>query len=53
MTTYDRDVLVTVLIHHQRMDIGGCLCGWSVLGASHAEHIADAYEKAQARFGEN
>jgi hypothetical protein len=41
---YSRVTLVDVLIYHQRHDIGGCACGWSVLGASHAEHVADIYE---------
>lgn len=41
---YRRDVLTTVLIYHQRRDITSCACGWSVLGASHAEHVADVYE---------
>jgi hypothetical protein len=41
---YDRPMLVAVLINHQRSNISGCLCGWGVLGASHAEHIADMYE---------
>lgn len=27
-----------VLIAHSRMDISGCLCGWSELGRSHAAH---------------
>jgi hypothetical protein len=41
---YDRRVLVEVLVYHQRMDAGGCACGWSVLGHSHAEHVADVLE---------
>ncbi len=27
-----------VLVAHQRFDIARCLCGWSELGLSHAEH---------------
>ena len=27
-----------ILISHQRHSIGGCLCGWSELGKSHAAH---------------
>lgn len=27
-----------ILTVHQRFDIGGCLCGWSELGKSHAGH---------------
>lgn len=42
---YDRDLLVAVLIYHQRKDITSCTCGWAVLGASHPEHVADEYEK--------
>lgn len=46
---YDRARMVAVLIDHQRMDgpppfVGGCACGWHVLGASWAEHVADIYE---------
>jgi hypothetical protein len=41
---YVRDVLIEVLVYHQRTDATYCACGWSVLGASHAEHVADVYE---------
>lgn len=41
---YRRDILNNVLIYHQRKNIGECICGWSVLGALHAEHICDVYE---------
>jgi 16S rRNA G1207 methylase RsmC len=52
-TTYDREVLVEVIIYHWRADIGGCGCGWGVLGASYAEHVADVYEESvTARAGE-
>lgn len=27
-----------ILIAHQRLDGGGCLCGWSKLGESHPGH---------------
>lgn len=27
-----------VLIAHQRLDVGSCLCGWAELGKSHAGH---------------
>lgn len=37
----NRAVLVT-LVAHQRQSSGACLCGWSELGASHPEHVADA-----------
>jgi len=43
---YDRAVLVDVLVHHQRMTMRACGCGWDVLGKSHPEHVADAYETA-------
>lgn len=43
---YDREVLTTVLVYHQRKDASSCGCGWAVLGASHAEHVADVYEQA-------
>lgn len=36
-----RDALVDVLIHHQRHNAASCLCGWSILGLSHADHVAD------------
>ena len=42
--TYERTVLVEVLIYHQRRSIEACNCGWAKLGASHAEHVADVYE---------
>lgn len=44
-TAYDRASLETILTYHQRTDTSGCICGWSVLGASHSEHVADAYEE--------
>jgi hypothetical protein len=34
--------IADVLIAHQRADAGSCLCGWDKLGASHADHIAQA-----------
>ena len=42
---YDRKLLVEVLIAHQRKDAQFCICGWGRLGFSHAEHIADMYER--------
>lgn len=48
VAAYDRDLLVAVLVYHQRKDIKGCGCGWSVLGASYAEHVATVYEGAVA-----
>lgn len=46
MPLYDRATLVDVLVAHQRHNLSSCLCGWSMLGASHPEHIASEYEKA-------
>jgi 16S rRNA G1207 methylase RsmC len=43
---YDRAVLVEVLVYHQRTADTGCACGWGVLGASFAEHVADVYEES-------
>lgn len=42
---YDREVLVEVLVYHNRRDIKGCMCGWSELGHSHPEHVATVYEQ--------
>jgi hypothetical protein len=46
--TYNRDTLVRVLIYHYRRDASSCGCGWSRLGASHPEHVADVYEASVA-----
>lgn len=43
---YDRDLLVRVIVYHWPTATSGCGCGWSRLGASHAEHVADVYEDA-------
>lgn len=43
---YDREMLTTVLVGHQRQSAQFCLCGWGELGKSHAEHVADVYERA-------
>ena len=48
MTAYDREMLVTVLVHHWRDGIKGCGCGWDELGKSHPEHVADVYEQMLA-----
>jgi hypothetical protein len=42
---YNRAVLVSVLVYHPRVSISHCACGWSRLGASHPEHVADIYEE--------
>lgn len=36
-----REQLIEVLIHHQRRDVGKCLCGFDKWGYSHAQHVAD------------
>lgn len=37
-----RREMVALLVEHQRKNNGGgCHCGWNVLGASYAEHVAD------------
>lgn len=41
---FNRAVLVEVLTYHQRVSPSHCACGWSVLGASFADHMADVYE---------
>jgi 16S rRNA G1207 methylase RsmC len=43
---YDRAVLVDVIVYHWRTNSSGCGCGWGVLGASYAEHVADVYEES-------
>ena len=50
---YSRDVLVDTLVYHQRASIETCTCGWSVLGASHAEHVADIFEESSAAYAED
>lgn len=35
-----------LLTAHQRMDVGGCLCGWGRLGASHPGHQVDMLARA-------
>lgn len=41
-------LLVNVLVYHQQTPTSGCHCGWGVLGASWAEHVAEVYEQAKA-----
>lgn len=45
--TYRR-LAASILIAHQRRDAGSCLCGWSELGHSHAEHVAEILDLAGA-----
>jgi hypothetical protein len=42
---YDRDLLLDVLIYHQRQNIGACHCGPLQPGSSYCEHVRDVYEK--------
>lgn len=35
-----------LLVVHQRHSIGSCLCGWSDLGKSHAEHQVEMLDEA-------
>lgn len=41
---YDREVFITILIAHQRMEDCMCLCGWGRIGLSFAEHLVNMYE---------
>lgn len=45
MNENEHNLLVTVLVYHQATNTSGCICGWNILGASHAEHVVDVYEK--------
>ena len=46
-STY-RQLAAAVLVAHQRRYPGSCLCGWSQLGRSHAEHVAKVLDAAGA-----
>jgi hypothetical protein len=46
---YDRDVLVSVLVHHRSREDYSCLCGWSSQRRVWPNHIADVYEQAVRR----
>jgi len=51
--TYDRAILVNVLIYHVRTATSGCPCGWHELGRSWPGHVADIYEASvRARAGD-
>lgn len=43
-----RDLAAAVLVAHQRYDASSCLCGWSELGQSWAEHVASVLDDAGA-----
>ena len=43
-----RRLAAAVLVAHQRDASSGCICGWSVLGASWAEHVAQVLADAGA-----
>lgn len=46
MTEYNRKFLVDTLIYHHRVsNPDRCLCGWSKIGESFADHFANEYEK--------
>lgn len=45
---YDRELLVNVLVYHQRTDSSGCGCGWAKLGFSHPEHVVQVFEESVA-----
>lgn len=47
MDTYER-LAAAVLVAHQRRDSASCLCGWSELGRSHADHVASVLAAAGA-----
>lgn len=47
MDTYQQ-LAASVLVAHQRRDSASCLCGWSYLGRSHADHVASALAAAGA-----
>ncbi len=51
MSEYHRAVLVMTLVYHWRTNTSGCGCGCAVLGASHAEHVADVYEESVTARG--
>lgn len=43
-----RDLASAVLVAHQRYNASSCLCGWSELGQSWAEHVASVLDAAGA-----
>lgn len=43
---YNRQILIDMLIQHQHLNKDECVCGPLPLGASFAEHVADAYTLA-------
>lgn len=42
---YNRELLVTILVHHRPNQNSHCRCGETKLGESWPEHIADVYER--------
>lgn len=40
----------TILVAHQRLDITGCVCGWSELGKSHPKHQVAMLHEAGLRL---
>lgn len=53
LTEAQADVLRQVLIYHPRHTPAACLCGWSVLGASHADHVIEIYQQCLATLVTN
>lgn len=47
--SFDPDVMIDVLIDHQRTESSGCHCGRLQLGGSYAEHVVDEYEGRMIR----
>lgn len=43
-----RNLASAVLVAHQRYDASSCLCGWSELGQSWADHVAAVLDAAGA-----
>lgn len=43
---FNRELMIDVLVYHQRTSASGCGCGWAELGNSHAEHVVDVYEQS-------
>lgn len=41
---YSRQMLMAVLVEHQRAEDSACSCGWHVLGGAWSQHVADCYE---------
>ena len=54
LTKIERELMVEVLIFHQRKDAQYCMCGWGELGKSHSEHVIQVFELVTGMiWGEN